>query len=293
MPALHRHRRGECRERGGPLMLSGIPCDKTVFSEWSAAQRAECAEEPEHERDLSLEREAFSRLCKHWFSAGPHPEEVLQRVFAATADRRPDLLRGLTAREIRLGREESSRGRRWRLQALFPGEDGLRQRYREIVGTLGAAFSGARRPEIPRVTLAEALCVARDGTEPQEASETLSRVLEKIFRGGTDPRAVAQYTFALCGWLFRDLQLNMSLDALGRLFAEERATQSWRSKRFVEGMLREAGFRGCKAGWQKTESACGKFRDAAKDNHNRSKRRQSRRSLSLHLDPATKPKNDP
>ena len=261
-------------------MLTGIPCDKTVFSDWSAAQRAEHVEDEEHERDFRLEREAFSRLCKHWFSAGPHPEEVLQRVFAATADRRPDLLRGLTAHEIRLGREESARGRRWRLQAIFPDEDGLRRRYREIVGTLAAAFVGAHRPEIPRVTLTEALCVAPDGTEPPEATETLSRVLERIFRGGTDPRAVAQYTFALAGWLFRDLQLNMSLDALGRLFDEERATQSWRSKRRVEGMLREAGFRGCKAGWQKTETAVAKFRTAATGNRNRTKRRQSRRSLS-------------
>lgn len=249
-------------------------CDKRAFDAYAADQRAAEFEEPACDRDWIIEKEVFTRLCKHWFSAGPQPEEVLQRVFAATADRRPDLLRGLTPREIELGRQESKNGRRWRIAALFPSDEAPRERYSAITRTLAAAFAGARRPEIPRVTFNEALCVSPTGHEPLEATETLSRVLETIFANGSDPRAVAQRTFSLVGWLFRDLQLNMSLDALGKLFAEERATQSWRSKVFVEAMLRNAGFRGCKAAWQKPESAVRTYSEKALGNTNRRRKRR-------------------
>ncbi len=239
------------------------PADKVIELE-----QAETAVDTE--REWTIEREVFTRLCAHWFSAGPHPEEVLQRVFAATADRRPDLLGELTRHEITLAREESMRGRRWRLRALFAGRgEDWRVRYAAIVSTLSVAFAEANRPEIERMTLSEALCVGACRTEPREATETLSRVLERLFCTGCDPRCVVQQTFALTGWLFRDLQLNMSLDGLGKLFGEQRATQSWRSKIYVEGMLREAGFRGCKAGWQKPESAVDSYRNAAKGNQNR------------------------
>ncbi len=221
-------------------------------------------------RDWLHEREVFARLCAHWFSAGPQPDEVLQRVFAAAADCRPDLLRGLTPRAVALAREESPRGKRWRIEAIFSGCGmGFAERYRAITETLRVAFSDARRPVIPRVTLNEALCVGPGGTEPPEASETLSRVLETLFRAGDSPRAVVQQTFALTGWLFRDLQLNMSLEELGALFSEERATQSWRSKVYIEGLLRAAGFKGCKAGWQKPSAACASYAAAARGNQNR------------------------
>lgn len=246
------------------------PADAAIAREEFAERlaREEWLEWLEHA--WGVRQQVFKRLCAHWFSAGPSPEEVLQRVFAAAADRRPDLLRGLSRREIDLAREESDRGRRWRLDALFAGRAGdWRTRYREVSQTLRVAFTDARRPEIPRVTLNEALSVGPDESEPEEATETLSRVLETIFRAGAEPRSVAQQAFALTGWLFRNLQLNMSLEALGRLFAEERATQSWRSKVYVEGLLRGAGFKGCKAGWQKPIAACESYRAAARGNQNR------------------------
>jgi hypothetical protein len=251
------------------------PCDHRALADLHAERRRDAAdhEEAEPEREMTIEREVFVRLCQHWFSAGPQPEEVLQRVFAAAADRRPDLLRGLSKKEIALAREESARGRKWRLQAIFPGNREPREKYRSLVESLRAAFSGARRPSIERVTLRDALTLGK-ATEPPEATETLSRVLEKIFRGGIDPRAIAQATFALTGWLFRDLQLNMSLEALGNLFDEERATQSWRSKTYIEEMLRAAGFRGCKTAWQKPQSAVAHYAESAQGNTNRRRKRR-------------------
>lgn len=227
------------------------------------------------ERTWVVEREVFRRLCVHWFSGGPSPEEVLQRVFAAALARRPDLLTGFTRRETALAVEDSARGLRWRLIALFDGV-GLdwRKRYLQTVSTLRVAFEDAGRPELSRLTLSEALGATAAGGEPAEAAETLSRVLETIFRAGNSPRAIAQQTFALTGWLFRDLQLNMPFEALGSLFSETRATQSARSKVYVEGLLKGSGCRGFKAGWQKPAAACDSFSRAAQGNQNRRRTRR-------------------
>jgi hypothetical protein len=251
----------------------------------SDAAEAEAVAAAAEAQRWALAGDVFKALGAHFFSAGPQPEEVMQRVFAAAAARRPDLLDGMSKREIRLACEETPAARKWRVAALFPGEEDVRARYKAIIGQLRAAFSANRRRLPARVTLNDALTVA-GGVETALASETLSRVLGRIFFEGCDPRAVVQHTFALFGWLGRDMQLNMSFEALGQLFDEQRATQSWRSKK-VEKLLRDAGFRGVNTGWQKPAGAVEKFRQSAKGNRNRSKPKRVRNRAGIFFKPST------
>lgn len=267
-----------------------LPGERQIFSDWAATHRAEMAapEFDEVERDLAIEREVFSRLCAHWFSAGPNPEEVVQRVFHAALDRRPDLLRGMSTYAVAMATEESSRGRRWRLKQLFADVGShWRERYRVIVETLAAAFDKAGRPEIPCVTLNEALSAGMDA-EPEGATELLSRVLDLFFALGADLRDVARLAFTWSGWLGRDRQLNMSLEEVGTIFDETRAAQSWRAKEIVEAYLRRAGCRGFRAPWQKGQAAVDAYTAAAKGNHNRANGTRPARKF-----PDFKPTNKP
>jgi hypothetical protein len=238
--------------------------------EMRESEFAAAVEEQLHERDLTTERDVFNRLCKHWFSAGPEPEEVVQRVFAAALDRRPDLLAGMKPREVAMATEETARGKRCRLQQIFAGKGShWRELYHAAVLTLTTAFVDNGRPEIEPMTLNDAIGIGRCGGEPPEATETLSRTLEFIFEDGSALRVVAQRTFALTGWLFRDSQLNMSLEEIGALFDETRAAQSWRSKETVQKRLKKAGCRGFKAPWHPPEDAVRKFQMAQLGNTHR------------------------
>lgn len=243
-----------------------------MSQDWAAHQRAWLADGDADADgyEWTIEREVFGRLCAHWFSAGPNPEAVVQRVFAAASSRRPDLLRGMSRRDVELVAEDSARGRRFRFQQLFKGCGAeWRSRYRAIVDTLALAYSKAGRPVIARVTLRDALAVGTDRVEPVEAGETLSRILDLLFIDGPNVRAVAQITFALTSWLSRDLQLNMSLEQLGVLFSETRAAQSWRIGEVIGGLLRRARMGGCKAPWQKSEMANEVYAEVQRGNHNR------------------------
>jgi len=260
------------------MMLRANPRHDRLARQWWAEKEQHLTRESEYlaeleeqeTRDMTSERDVFCRLCKHWFSAGPQPEEVIQRVFAAAMHRRPDLIVMLTRHELAMATEESARGTRWRLKRIFAEMGGhWRAQYHEICQTLTTAFVDAGRPEIEPVTLNEAVGIGPGGDELQSATETLSRTLEFIFESGSHPRTVAQRTFALTGWLFRDTQLNMSFEQIGALFDETRAAQSWRSKQAVQARLQRAGFRGFKAPWQKPEEAVRKFAAAQLGNTNR------------------------
>lgn len=110
----------------------------------------------------------------------------------------------------------------------------------------------------------------------EERVRGMTGVLDYIFAEGPHPLLTYRRLAALAKAIRPECIMDMSCaqlavlcdDGKGRS-SDGRATVSARIKRLYEEPIRRAGMRGCKAAFQKTESASASYSAAAKGNRNR------------------------
>ncbi len=151
----------------------------------------------------------------------------------------------------------------------------LEQITNQVDGVLRNAFqrevSHGREPVFHRTPLHDLVEAEEEVPENEFAIrlEGQNATLDYIFADGPDPRCVVQRAFALARVRRSELLLNMSLEELGLLIGETRAAQSWRIKKIFSKVLKQAGMKGFKLSWQKSEESVAKYSEAAKGNTNR------------------------
>ncbi len=109
-----------------------------------------------------------------------------------------------------------------------------------------------------------------------ERLKAIRGLLDYIFADGPHPLAVIRRVYGITKAVRPQCIVNMSLadlavlsdDGRGRS-SDGRATQSARIKRIFEQPIKKAGMRGCKASFQKTDSACRNYSASAEGNKNR------------------------
>lgn len=211
-------------------------------------------------------------------SEGPHPAEVMRRVFTLAEECAPELLRDLDIGERRWLRGHDSAAHLKRVALAIRGTRIASRAPREhnevIAEALVAAASRMRSAATPaRVELTELLNL-RPGEELADYEQRQGRLRELlrfIFYFGAAPEVVTRRAFCLAKWrpMTAALILDMSLASLGRMFGETRAAWSWRVKQVVNRFLATQRVRGGKAGFQKSAEACGVYREAQRHNQNR------------------------
>lgn len=110
----------------------------------------------------------------------------------------------------------------------------------------------------------------------EERTRGMVTMLDYIYADGPHPLAVFRRLVAVVKAIRPKLTLNMSCaqlavlcdDGKGRS-SDGRATQSARIKRLYEDPIRKTGMRGCKATFQKDESAVAAYSHAQQGNQNR------------------------
>lgn len=237
--------------------------------------------EDEEHRDADWWRDATSaaNLALDWsFAGGPHPAEVLWRYWSLVrTTRRREFAEYLPVQEPAFWSPERE-GVLFRLQLLFPLHP-PEQVELSLTETLRCAEERARRRHgwQPRRVAPQ---IADFFTEETSAStEALDRLLTFLFEQGTEACTVLHRLYALTKWLRSDLVWHMSLRELGEVFnGESRAVQSWRIRRLINGLMKQAGMHGCSAPWQRSATAIERYREAQRGNRNRLRSTRPRRS---------------
>lgn len=110
----------------------------------------------------------------------------------------------------------------------------------------------------------------------EERTRGMTAMLDYIYVDGPHPLAVYRRLMAVVKAIRPKLTLNMSCAQLAVLCndgngrsSDGRATQSARIKRLYEDPIRKTGMRGCKATFQKDESAVAAYSLAQQGNQNR------------------------
>ena len=144
-----------------------------------------------------------------------------------------------------------------------------------IMETLRHAWSreqaAGREPVYTRTPIDE--MISREDGEA--ADEYLARVeamrdlMGYFFADGPHPAAVLKRVFAVAKAIFPELVLNMSCEEIGLLFGETKAAVSYRIKLLVNKPIAALFGHDVQLPWQKSASACAKYRAQAMGNTNR------------------------
>lgn len=142
---------------------------------------------------------------------------------------------------------------------------------RRINGVLRKAFrkevARGREPVYHQTPLAD-LIAAEEGDE-DERQKLLGQVLDYLYSDGPHPGSVLRRVYGLAKSIRPNLIMNMSLNEVGILFGEGRASQSARIKRIFNGYLKKATGHDVTLPWQKSAEACEAYSEAAMGNANR------------------------
>lgn len=220
-----------------------------------------------------------SLLMQHLFSDGPHPEHVTRRIFQLVAVIHPPLLVGLPLAERIVLHAPDEAAREQRLVMLLRGTRIERRRAsvheRVVREVLAAAWARQRsllmQREVPASALTDYASVCPRELLSQFAVrlETVQALLGFFFREGPSPERVVRRVFMVAKAYYEPLLLRMSLQQLGRMFGETRATWSWRGKAKLNEFLALRGMQAVKAPYQKSDEVCVKYAAAALGNRNR------------------------
>jgi hypothetical protein len=250
----------------------GVDCNDPRAVLEAAEVAAENPPAPERSDVASL-------LMGHLFGDGPHPERVTHRIYQLTAVIHPVLLRDLPMgdRIVLLAPDEAAREQR--LTMLLRGTRIERRKpvthEREVRVVLAAAWARHRvlltQPEVPASALTDyaAGCHRELLTQFALRIETVQALLDFFFRDGPAPEEVARRVFMVAKAYYEPLVLRMSLQQIGRMFGQTRATWSWRGKAKLNGFLSARGVTAVKAPYQKSDEVCVKYAVAATGNRNR------------------------
>lgn len=242
------------------------------------------AKDEQFEDDSAGRDEALELLMGYLFAGDPHPAHVLRRWWLGVGELAPHLQGGVMMHEAALLAEPGELGHAWRVHLLVKGTRKARRKPSEhdriVRGVLAAAY--ARRPglelerQIPLDTLTR-LQPGESVTGFAARQEAMLALLQFLYvsapaRGSCEtprPEAVLRQVFLVGKALTPHLVLHMSLQNLGDMFGQERATWSSRGKRRLTAFLAARGAKGCHAPYQKSADACANYAAAQRGNRNR------------------------
>lgn len=250
----------------------GVDCDDPA----TLMERAEAARDnpPPPERS-----DVAALLMGYLFGDGPHPEHVTARLYRLTSVIHPVLLRTLPMgdRIVLLAPDEAAREQR--LVMLLRGTRIERRQahtHQRVVRTvLAAAWARQRsllmQPQVPEAALTDYGAAFPRELLSQFAAriETVQAMLEFFFRDGSAPERAVRRVFMVAKAYYEPLVLRMSLQQLGTMFGQTRATWSWRGKAKLNEFLALRGISAVKAPYQKSAEVCVKYAAAATGNRNR------------------------
>lgn len=144
---------------------------------------------------------------------------------------------------------------------------------RRIQETLAmrAARNGYSQEGVTWQTPLSDLIAAEERAEMEGGrGDVLRQMLLFFYADGLHPGAVLRRVFAVAKAIKPELIGDMSLEELALMFGETKAAQSWRIKRIFSDYQRQAGVKGFKASFQKSEAAVAAMSRAQRGNKNRS-----------------------
>lgn len=235
---------------------------------------------------LAVSREDVSRLFfLHLFGDDPHPARVLRRLWLATVELAPQLAAGVSGEERTLLADAGEAGHAWRVGLLLRGtrfRDRSPEHHNRVIRE---ALADAYRRKGHLATVVDvplgALSYLRAGETLAQFSArnaTIGELLRFLYvarmgggeaAGNLRPERAVRMAFLLAKALHEDLILHMSLQHLGDMFGEERATWSHRGKHKLAAFLAARGALGFKACYQKSEAACAHYAAVQRGNRNR------------------------
>ncbi|HWA28093.1 MAG TPA: hypothetical protein VG734_20750 [Lacunisphaera sp.] len=218
-------------------------------------------------------------LMAHLFGDGPHPERVTLRLYRLAEAMGCDLLQALPYSERSLLVADDEAAREHRLAALLRGTRIARRKpatHEAAIRTvLKAAWDRQRQlfmaREVPAAALIDYQAASPDELlgQFQARQAAVVALLEFFFRDGAAPEQAVKRVFMVAKAYFEPLVLRMSLQKLGGMFGQTRATWSWRGKNKLNGFLAARGISAVKAPYQKSDDVCVKYALAAAGNRNR------------------------
>lgn len=258
-----------------------------VEAEFIDPQDPAAALEAKEEAQASVPPErddVLAQLMIYLMADDPHPAHVLRRLWLAIVELAPELRAGVMFHEAALLSDPGELGHAWRVKLLVRGTrvSGRQpsEHDRVVRRVLAAAF--ARRSHLvlaPQMTL-DSLSRLRVGESVphfgtrQAATVALLRFFyvatqASIVQGQPRPEAVLRQVYLVAKSLTPHLILHMSLQNLGDMFGQERATWSYRGKHKLAAFLAARGAEGYRAPHQKSAVACKSYAAAQRGNRNR------------------------
>lgn len=229
--------------------------------------------------------EAFVDALGYFFGGerGAHPADVALRIYDLAFELMPKMVGALVPPAVLPAvRGRMPAAHRWRVLAMI---EGTRVAHRTadaheeiIAATLRLAV--ARRADgggdfrVMPIHRMHELLRLRENEELVEFEarlHALRGLLGFLFGDGGLPGDVTRRVYCLAKWRPSTSALlhDMTLHQLGLLFGEVRATWSWRVKNVINRMLEWRGAKGTQSGFQKSETACEAYAEAAAGNCNR------------------------
>jgi hypothetical protein len=218
-------------------------------------------------------------LMQHLFDDGPHPAHVTMRLYRLTEAVAPELLRALPWAERRALPVADPSLHEWRLGILLRGTRIAKRRpatHQAIVReVLAAAWAKHRSLLMVREVPAAALTDYQAADRHEVLSQFMARreavvgLLSFFFHDGPAPQVAVRRVFMVAKAFYEALVLGMSLEQLGRMFGQTRATWSWRGRKKLNAFLAARGVQAVQAPYQKSAGTVEKLAIAARGNRNR------------------------
>lgn len=251
-----------------------------------AKEEAEAARESgQAETPQEQAADVLGLLLAYLLGVDPHPAHVLRRLWLATVELAPELTEGISAAERPLLADPGEEGHHWRVGLLVRGTAGARRRPADHDAVcrrvLHAAYQRRRGlallAEVPLSALAycrPSETVAQFGARQRAVVELLRFFWVGLhalagLREGLRPERAVRMVLLVAKATHPQLILHMSLQNLGDLFAEERATWSHRGKHKLTAFLAARGAVGFRASYQRTDEACAHYSAVQIGNRNR------------------------
>lgn len=269
------------RDDGGDLEVEFIdPQDPASVLEAKEDQERGGASQ----RATDGREDVLEMLLGYLMADDPHPAHVLRRLWLAICELAPHLKAGVMFHEAALLSDQSEIGHAWRVRLLVRGTRKAKRQpsvHDAIVRqAMAAAFARRKNFVLTRQITLDTISRLQPGEGvPQFGARQAATVaLLQFFyvashaRGSTElprPEAVLRQVYLVAKSLTPQLILHMSLQQLGDMFGQERATWSYRGKHKLAAFLAARGAQGYRAPHMKSDAACASYAASARGNRNR------------------------
>jgi hypothetical protein len=252
----------------------------------AAALEAKEASEQEILRPTpaAAREDVLEALLGYLMADDPHPAHVLRRLWLAIDELAPHLKAGVLFREAALLTDASEIGHAWRVKLLVRGtrkaNRGPSMHDAIVRRVMAAAYARRKGFVLSRQITLDTIARLQPGESvPQFGARQAATValLQFLYvashaSGTRDlprPEAVLRQVYLVAKSLTPHLILHMSLQNLGDMFGQERATWSHRGKHKLAAFLAARGAAGFLAPHMKSQQACATYAAAQRGNRNR------------------------